>query len=363
MTRIVIEEDHFLKTIPVLLDPATPEPHRAAVAEFFIHDEPDFPGWCARLRRKLPGLYPAEVEFASDDSDLAAKIADADAVIVENLRIDAAALADARKLAVVHKFGTITSNIDLPACAARGIAVRTLRRTVNVAVAEQAFALMLALAKRIGALNGCVEEDALRQAGYTVRPRQPRYTGFSNYAGITGLKTLLGARLGIIGLGEVGREIARRARGFEMEIAYFQRTRLAAAVEQEFSAKYLPLDDLIAQADYVVVQLPSNDATRGIIGQKAFERMKPDAILVDVARPELIDRDALFEALAAKRLGGLGLDVLYTEPCDPAEPLLRYRSGDVILMPHTAVGGRANALRDLETLCANLWGAVTQRRN
>jgi phosphoglycerate dehydrogenase-like enzyme len=363
MTRIVIEEDHFLKTIPVLLDPATPEPHRAAVAEFFIHDEPDFPGWCARLRRKLPGLYPAEVEFASDDSDLAAKIADADAVIVESLRIDAAALADARKLAVVHKFGTITSNIDLAACAARGIAVRTLRRTVNVAVAEQAFALMLALAKRIGALNGCVEEGALRQAGYTVRPRQPRYTGYSNYAGITGLKTLLGARLGIIGLGEVGREIARRARGFEMEITYFQRTRLAAAVEQEFGAKYLPLDDLIAQADYVVVQLPSNDATRGIIGQKAFERMKPDAILVDVARPELIDRDALFEALAAKRLGGLGLDVLYTEPCDPAEPLLRYRGGDVILMPHTAVGDRANALRDLETLCANLWGAVTQRRN
>jgi glycerate dehydrogenase len=112
----------------------------------------------------------------------------------------------------------------------------------------------------------------------------------------------------------------------------------------------------------VVVQLPSNDATRGIIGRAAFERMKPGAVLVDVARPELIDRDALIEALAAGRLGGLGLDVLYTEPCDPAEPLLAYRDGDVILMPHTAVGNRANALHDVETLCFNLWGAISERR-
>jgi phosphoglycerate dehydrogenase-like enzyme len=358
MTRIVIEEDHFLKIIPVVLDRATPEPHRRAVAEFFAHDEPDFLGWCGRLRERLPGLYPSEVVFAADEADLAAKIADADGVVVEGLRIDAANLAGARRLAVVHKFGTITSNIDLAACASRGIAVRTLRRRVNVAVAEQALALMLALAKRIGTFNGRVEETALRQAGHAVRPRQPLYTGYSNYAGITGLKTLLGASLGIIGLGEIGREVARRARGFEMDIAYFQRTRLAAAVEQEFCARYLPLGDLMAHADYVVVQLPSNEATRGIIGKAALGRMKPGAVLVDVARPELIDHDALIDALAAGRLGGLGLDVLYNEPCDPAEPLLRYRGGNVILMPHTAIGHRANALHDIETLCVNLWRAI-----
>jgi phosphoglycerate dehydrogenase-like enzyme len=358
MTRIVIEEDHFLKIIPVVLDPATPEPHRRAVADFFAHDEPDFLGWCARLRQNLPGLYPAEIVFAADEADLAAKIADADGVVVEGLRIDAANLAGARRLAVVHKFGTITSNIDLAACAARGIAVRTLRRRVNVAVAEQAVALMLALAKRIGAFNGRVEEAALRQAGHTVRPRQPLYAGYSNYAGITGLKTLLGASLGIVGLGEIGREVALRARGFEMEITYFQRTRLAAAVEQEFCARYLPFDDLLANVDYVVVQLPSNEATRGIIGKAELARMKPGAVLVDVARPELIDRDALIDALAAGRLGGLGLDVLYSEPCDPAEPLLRYRGGNVILMPHTAIGHRANALHDIEMLCVNLWRAI-----
>ena len=158
----------------------------------------------------------------------------------------------------MHKFGTLTANIDLAACAARGVAVTTQRRIVNVAVAEQACALMLALAKRIGEFNGVVEEAALRDKGFSVRPRRPGYIGYSNFAGVTGLKTLLGATLGIIGLGEVGRDVARRARAFEMDVAYFQRTRLDAATEQEFGARYLPLHDLLAQSDYVVVQLPSN---------------------------------------------------------------------------------------------------------
>jgi phosphoglycerate dehydrogenase-like enzyme len=362
MTRIVIEEDHFLKIVPVVLDPATPQAHRQAVAEFFAHDEPDFLGWCSRLQQRLAGLYPAEVIFAASEADLKTKAAAADGVVVEGLRIDDVVLSAASRLAVVHKFGAITTNIDLAACARRGIAVATLRRMVNVAVAEQACALMLALAKRIGEFNGVVEEAALRRAGLEVRPRRPRYIGYSNFAGITGLKTLLGATLGIIGLGEVGREVSQRARAFEMEVVYFQRTRLAAALERELGARYLPFDDLMAQADYILVQLPSNDSTRGLIGRDALSRIKPGAMLIDVARPELIEHDALVEALQSGRLGGLGLDVLYTEPADPAEPLLRYRDRNVILMPHTAVAARANALHDVEMLCVNLWRAIAKKR-
>jgi len=361
MTRIIIEEDHFLKIIPVVLDPATAEEHCGAVADFFAHDVPDFLAWCSRLRQRLPGLYPAEVVFAADETDLARKINDADGIVVEGFRIDDAILSAASRLAVVHKFGTITGNIDLVACARRGIAVPTLRRMVNVAVAEQAFALMLALAKRIGEFNGVVEEAALLQRGLRIRPRQSRHIGYSNFAGITGLKTMLGATLGIIGFGEVGREVARRARAFEMDVVYFQRTRLASSIEEEFGARYMPLHNLMARADYIQVQLPSNDQTRGLIGRDALARIKPGAVLIDVARPELIDRDALVGALDSGRLGGLGLDVLYTEPCDPAEPLLRYRDRNVILLPHTAVASRANALHDVETLCVNLWRGITKR--
>jgi len=358
MTRIVIEEDHFLKIVPVVLDPATPEAHRWAVADFFAHDEPDFLGWCSRLQRRLSGLYPAEVVFAADEADLKAKIADADGVVVESLRISDAVLSAASRLAIVHKFGTITTNIDVAACARRGIVVATLRRMVNVAVAEQPCAFMLVLAKRIGEFNGLVEETALQNAGLRVRPRQGRYIGYSNFAGITGLKTLLGATLGVVGFGEIGREVARRARAFEMEVVYFQRSPLASALEQELGVRYLPLSDLMAQADYILVQLPSTASTRGLIGRDALGRIKPGAVLIDVARPELIDHDALVDTLESGRLGGLGLDVLYSEPAEPSEPLLRYRDRNVILMPHTAIGARANALRDVESLCVDLWRAI-----
>jgi phosphoglycerate dehydrogenase-like enzyme len=363
MTRIVFEEDHFLKIIPVVLDPATTEPHRRAVAAFFAHDEPDFLGWCGRLQQRLGGLYPAEIVFAADGAELAEKIADADGVVVESLRIDAATLSRARRLAIVQKFGTIATNIDVAACAARGVAVATLRRRVNIAVAEQACAFLLALAKRIGELNGLVEEKALRVAGYDIRPRQSRYAGYSNYAGITGLKTVFGATLGIIGLGEIGREVAHRMHAFGMDIVYFQRTRLAGAAEAELGAKYLPLDELLGRADYILVQLPLNGMTRGLIGRDQLARLKPGAVLVDVARAELIDRHALIEALAAGRLGGFGLDVLYSEPADPSEPLLAYRGRNVILMPHTAIGARANALHDIEALCDSLRRGITGKRS
>ena len=86
--KILVEEDHFLKILSVILDPATPEAHRSAVNRFFAHDEPDFPGWCERLRARLPGLHPARIEYVDGDEALARAIVDADAIIVESLRVD-----------------------------------------------------------------------------------------------------------------------------------------------------------------------------------------------------------------------------------------------------------------------------------
>src|SRR5258708_23942576 len=122
--------------------------------------------------------------------------------------------------------------------------------------------------------NEWVEEEALRAAGFKVRPRQSRYIGYSNFAGITGLKTVHGATLGIVGFGEVGREVAHRARAFAMKVVYFQRTPLSAAAEHALGAHYLPLGDLMAQSDYILVQLPLNIATRGLIGRDALARIK-----------------------------------------------------------------------------------------
>ncbi len=297
MPTLLIEEDHFLKIVPVILDPDIPPAHRDAVADFFVHDVPDFLGWCERLRARVPALYPAKIVWAQDQADFLAKLPDADAAIVESLVVDRAALASAPRLRIVQKFGTIGANIDQAACAERGIAVAFLHRHVNVAVAEQCFALMLALAKRISALDGMVERGTLEAAGYSIRPRASSYVGYSNFARISGLKTLYGATLGIVGMGEVGREIARRAGSFGMTTLYHQRRPLAACDEEALAARHAPLADLMAQSDYIVLQLPLNSTTRGIIGADALRHVKPGAFLINCARAELVDRAALVDAL------------------------------------------------------------------
>jgi phosphoglycerate dehydrogenase-like enzyme len=360
MPTLLLEEDHFLKIVPVILDPATPPAHQRAVADFFVHDVPDFLGWCEALRARMPGLYPTRVVWAADQADFLAKLPEADAAIVESFLVDRAALSAAPRLKIVHKFGTIGSNVDQAACAERGVAVAFLHRHVNVAVAEQCVALMLALAKRIPALDGLVERGALEAAGYQIRERASRYIGYSNFARVAGLKTLLGATLGIVGFGEVGREIARRAAPFGMTTLYHQRRPLPAADEKALGAHYAPLHDLMAQSDYIVVQLPLNDSTRGLIGAEALSHAKPGAVLINCARAELVDHAALVTALSTGRLGGLALDVGYDEPARPDEPLLEFRGHpNVILMPHTAIAARQNALSDLERLCANLWKAMS----
>ena len=358
--HILVEEDHFLKILGVILDPATPEAHGAAVARFFAHDEPDFTGWCGRLRWRVPGLYPARVGYADGQDEFARAVIDADAVIIESLRVDAALLECAPKLALVQKFGVLTRNIDLAACTAARVPVEILRRLGNVAVAEQAFALLTALAKQICELNGVVERSVLEARGYNLRPRSP-YIGYSNPAGIPGLRTLHGANLGIIGFGEVGREIARYARAFEMNIVYFQRGRLDGSEEAALGVRYAALPKLMAMSDYVVAQLPLSDATRGIVGREELKMSKRGQMIVNVARAELIDHDALVEALDEKRLGGFALDVGYREPTSPDEPLLKFKGGNVILMPHTAIGARQNALADMETMCVNLWKHICRK--
>ncbi|HUZ74419.1 MAG TPA: NAD(P)-dependent oxidoreductase [Stellaceae bacterium] len=362
MMRVLVEEDAILRVVPVILDPATPEPHRRAVTDFFAFDEPDFAGWCRRVQQRLPGLYPATVELVRDQAQLRAGIGAADAVIVESLTVGPAELADAPRLKIVQKFGAVAANIDIDACARKGIAVEVQRRRVNVAVAEQALTLMLALAKRLPALDGVVTESALRGAGYDPTPYDRRYTGNSNFARIRGLKTLAGAVLGIVGFGEIGREVAIRAAAFEMTVLYHQRRRASALEERLCGTRYAALDEIMTTADYIVPALPLNASTRGIIGPAQLARVKRGAIVVNVARAELVDHDALVAALAEGRLGGFGLDVGYAEPTPPDEALLRFKDGNVILTPHTAVAERQNGLDDMEEMCLKLWRATRTQR-
>ena len=160
------------------------------------------------------------------------------------------------------------------------------------------------------------------------------------------------ATLGIIGLGEIGREIAGRAAAFGMRILYHQRSRLPEAEERELTAAYVPLEQLLAESDWVVPQLPSVPETVGFIGRAQLSLMKPGAVLINVSRAEIVDRAALIDALESGRLGGFALDPLYEEPGREDDELLRF--DNVVLCPHIAAQPRFNALDDLADMMESL---------
>jgi phosphoglycerate dehydrogenase-like enzyme len=349
---LVVEDDVFLRLIEVVLDPASSAERRAAFADFFAHDEPDFEGWCARVRTRAGDLVAAEVRLVETAEELRANLAYADAVVVESLALGGEEFAAAPRLKAVQKYGMGLRNIDTEAAAARGIKVRTLRRRANIACAEHAVGLMLAQAKMTTRLAGRISAEALSELGYHYQPFDRRHTPNSNWARIGGVRMLHDATLGIIGLGEIGREIALRAAAFGMRVLYTQRRRLAAAEERALHVAYAPLDALLAESDWVIPQLPGGPGSRNLIGRAELARMKPGAFIVNVSWPDVVDRAALIEALRSGRLGGFALDPQYEAPGRSDDGLLKF--DNVILTPHIAAQPRFNALNDIEDLIAGL---------
>jgi len=161
-------------------------------------------------------------------------------------------------------------------------------------------------------------------------------------------RNLYGRQLGIVGMGEIGRELATRAAAFGMRIVYTQRHALSREEETRYRSTFVPLEPLLAGSDFVSLHLPLDDSTRGIIGRRELAAIKRGAILVNVSRPPLVERTALLEALRGGGLGGFGLDPHYDAPGRADDPLLGFRN--VIVTPHLAAAPRSNALDDVEEL-------------
>jgi phosphoglycerate dehydrogenase-like enzyme len=208
------------------------------------------------------------------------------------------------------------------------------------------------LARKITETAGLIGFYQLRAAGFSPTRFERSHTPNGNWARITGLRTLFGQQLGIIGFGEIGRELALRAAALGMQIVYTQRNRLDAKEEEFYSATYCSLDELLAGSDCVSVHLPGGAETAGIIGRRELSIIKPGALLVNVSQPHLVDRIALREALASGRLGGFGLDTFYEEPGPLQDPLLGFRN--VIVTPHLGGSPRFNALADFEEMLVKM---------
>jgi len=341
---LVVEDERFLRVVGVVLDPSTSKERVDAFADFFAHDERDFSGWCRRVRERASALYPAEVRLVETQQHLRSHALAAQALIVESLAVGREELAGAH-LVAVQKYGAHARNINLAECEARGIKVLTIRRRANIACAETAFALMLTLAKKLQRVMNRISREQLAVVGYHYKPFDRRHTPNSNWARINGVRMLYEATIGIIGMGEIGREIALRAAAFGMRVLYYQRTRLPEAEERELHAAYTPLPELLGKSDWIVPQLPSSDSTRGFINRERFGQMKRGACLVNVSRAEVVDRAALIEALKSQRLGGFALDPPYEAPGRSDDELLKF--DNVVMSPHIAAQPRQNALNDL----------------
>lgn len=356
---VVVEDDPFPRVVQVVLDPATPQARREAFAHFFAHEMPDFHGWCERLRKSLGRIHPAAVRLVSDEAELLTALPGARIVVTESLRIGAREIAAAGgTLRVVQKYGTVLSNIDEAECKAAGVSVLTLRRRANIACAEHALALTLALARKITATDGLISVEQLRAAGYSPTQYDRAHTASANWARVTGTRTLYGKQLGIFGLGEIGRELAMRAAPFGMRLVYTQRRALTHEDETRYGARFVALEELLATSDIVSLHLPATDATQGIVGPRELALIKPGAILVNVSRPQLVERSALLEALRSGRLGGVGLDPHYDAPGRPDDPFLAF--DNVIVTPHIAAAPRFNSLDDFEELLLGMDRALRE---
>lgn len=294
------------------------------------------------LLRRNATVRVWEEDRAIPPERLRAECTDADGLLcMLTDRIDAAFLDAVPNLKVLSTMAVGYDNIDVAACTARKIPVGHTPGVLTDTTADLAFALILATARRLH------ESERFLRAGQWTQWSPNLLTGADVH----------GATLGIVGMGRIGYETARRAQGFRMRILYHSRTRHADA-ENDFGAEWLPLDDLLRQSDWVSLHVPLSAETRGFIGTKQLALMKPTAFLINTARGAIVDEAALTEALRNRTIAGAGLDVFEKEPLPTDHPLLAL--DNAILIPHigsATVATRTNmALLAAKNLLAGLRG-------
>jgi glyoxylate reductase len=259
--------------------------------------------------------------------------------------VDGAILERLRGLKVISNYGVGVDHIDLEATAARGIAVGNTPGVLERTTADLGFALLLASARRI------VAGDHYAHSPDFVRFDPGYMLG----------REVHGKTLGIIGLGTIGYHVARRAIGFDMTVLYHNRRRREDVERAHASSvHYAEKDDLLAQADYVMLCVPLTVETRGSVGARELSLMKPDATLINIARGAVVDTDALTDTMAHRRIAAAALDVTEPEPLPRAHPLLTMPN--VIITPHlgsaTVETRRRMAELSVENLLAGLRGEL-----
>jgi lactate dehydrogenase-like 2-hydroxyacid dehydrogenase len=290
-----------------------------------------------------------EVSSNQDDrpftpTELAQALADKQgALTVLTDRIDEALIVHCPQLKAVCNIAVGYNNFDLKAMTARGVLGTNTPGVLDAATADFTWALILASARRL------TEAEAWLRAGEWHGWKLKQFLGMD----------VQGATLGIIGMGRIGQAVAKRARGFDMPVLYYNRTRLKPELERDCNARPVTLDELLAQSDIVTLHTPYSADSHHLIGAAQLAKMKKSAILIHAARGGVVDDAALIAALRNGTIAAAGLDVFESEPKFNPE-FLKLRN--VVLAPHIA-SATTNTRRNMAMLAArNLVAALTGAR-
>lgn len=311
------------------------------------------------LTRRLPETVMAELSRHTDltvnphdrpmtRAELAAALGDREGILsLVTDRIDAELLAASPRLRVVSNYAVGYDNIDIAAASERGVIVTNTPDVLTATTADMAFALILAVARRV------VEGHRLVSSGE-----------WPGWAPLQLLGTeVSGATLGLVGLGRIGRAMVPRAHGFGMRVLYWNRTRLSAAEETRLGVEYSELDELLAHSRFVSLHLAASAETRHLIDSRALDLLGPESYLINTARGTIVDEAALVAALRAGKIAGAGLDVFEREPLLTAG---LSELGNVVLAPHLGSATRetrtAMGLLAVRNLLAALAGEEPPHR-
>jgi len=310
---------------------------------------------CGELAGRFPQFdlrCPAE-----DQAPATLATTQVSALVAQDAHVDRDLLTALPGLRAVLNLGRNYANIDAAAVRERGIPFGAVPRKGPNCVAELAMTLILALSKDLLISHRSVGEGAYRLRG--LRPeRSAQWKMAFHWMRHMRLHEVHGKVLGIVGMGEIGFELARRAVVMGMDVRYYKRRPLSPEVERATEVSYRPLSDLLRESDYVCLAVPHTAETERMIGAAELELMRPEAYLVNICRGGVVDEEALIAALSSGRLAGAGLDVFTYEPLPADSPLCRL--DNVILTPH--VGGGSGTTRPdelgvaLEELTAMLAG-------
>lgn len=282
------------------------------------------------IMRKIPEPGPAMLarkysvtmnrnSFSPSRKEILRNVADKDALLCSlNERIDREVMEKAGpKLKVISTLSTGYDHIDIKEAKKRRIQVTFTGEVLSEATADLTFALILAVSRKV-----VLADNYVRQKKWKVGWAPDLFLGSNVY----------GKTLGLIGAGRIGRVVAQRAKGFDMNILYHNRRRLEKKLEYEMHARYVEMDTILRESDFLSIHANLNNESKYMINESKLKRMKNSAYLINTSRGQLVDEKGLIKALKNKWIAGAALDVFESEPLKANSPLIRMEN--VVLLPH-----------------------------